>query len=170
MKNFAKLAVAMAAVLLCFSTLAVRAQNNRKARKAQHDAAIKNLIDSGKYIFVANYATTATGMVHYLTSDYALQFGKDTLDVYLPYFGRVYIAPMDLTEVSTQFISTNFEHYLSTSNNGGWELVLLPKDVKHGQKLQLIINHDGYASLKILANDRDPIDYQGYITDLKRNL
>ena len=55
-------------------------------------------VASSRYTFVAQTAIPVGGRSINLDNSYSLKVSKDTIESYLPYFGRAYTAPMSSTE------------------------------------------------------------------------
>jgi hypothetical protein len=167
MKKLLKLMAVSVLILTCWQTLF--AQTTRSQRKAAKAAEIKKLVDSGNFVFEANYALPMGGGDRQLTDRYDLRVKKDSVIAYLPYFGRAYIAPpIGSSEGGIKFTSTNFNYKLELHKNGTWGILIKPKDNnisdwRDVQQLRLDISPDGYASLAIISSNRDPISFQGDI-------
>src|SRR5258707_9279971 len=84
--------------LLIFCPRPVQAQDTKKDKEAAKTAAIKNLVDSQNYVFVAQSAMPMSGNVRQLTPDYDLKVSKSSIISYLPDSGRAYTAPIDPTK------------------------------------------------------------------------
>lgn len=143
-------------------------------KKAEKEAAVKRLITSGNYVFVANYAIPVGMPSRALTSAYDVTITKDNLDVYLPYFGRAYAAPRDLTDGGLKLKTSNFD-YKAFAKKKGWEINITPKDqnnppgVKDVRSMQLSVSSDGYASLHVTSLNKQPISFNGYIDEIKKD-
>jgi hypothetical protein len=132
---------------------------------AQGEAiATKNLIESQRYIFKAQTANPASGRTRQLTTEYDLKVSKDTIISYLPYFGRAYSAPADLTGGGINFTSMQFEYSVSRGKKNRWEIIIKPKDANDVQELSLTVFENGKADLQVRSNNRQPISFNGYIT------
>jgi len=87
---------------LCICALAFNLSYAQKPTKAEKKAArtaeVKQLISSGKYVFVADYVIPNSMPSHSLTSNYDVTVTPDKLEIWLPYFGRAYAAPRDATD------------------------------------------------------------------------
>jgi len=138
--------------------------------RAQGDkeAATKQLVESGRYVFIPQSALPLSGHVRQLTPDYNLVVTKDTLEAYLPYFGRAYSAPVNTTDGGIQFVSTSFEYTATPRKKSGWDISIKPKDYREVQQMQLSVSETGYASLQVISTNRQAISFNGYITEVKK--
>ena len=85
MTPFKKLLPAALFLIAVFgSTQLVLAQKSDSTK----ELAIKNLVDNQQYVFYAESVTPMSGRQRFLTSDYAVAVGKDTVVSDLPYFGK----------------------------------------------------------------------------------
>lgn len=143
------------------------AQNSRKERQAAKEVAVQNMVNAQDYVFKAQMVLPVGGRTRQLTSDYDMKVSKDSVAAYLPYFGRAYTPPADLTGGGIQFKSRNFDYAVKAGKKGGWNILIRPKDVKDIQQLSLSVTASGYASLQVISNSRQPISFNGYIAGAK---
>lgn len=149
------------AVMPCF----VHAQN-RQAERERKKEVIQNKIQAQRFIFNAQQVIPMRGRSRNIATDnYDLKITPDTVIVYLPYFGRAYVAPMDPSKGGIQFTSTKFQYSKAAAKKGGWNIVIRPEDVGDVRQLSLSISSDGYASLQVISNHRDPISFNGVIEE-----
>ncbi len=153
---------------LLFNFNAAKAQNTRTQKKQEKIEAIKKMVDNQNYVFMAQMALPMGWRSVQLNYDYSVIVSKDSIDSYLPYYGRAYVAPMnptDPTETGIQFKSKNFEYKANSSKKGGWEFNIIPHDVKETRSFILNISETGYATLNVTSNNRQSISFNGYITE-----
>jgi hypothetical protein len=108
------------------------------------------------------------GATRQLTSYYDITVSRDSLVSYLPYFGRAHVEPRDPTNIGFNFTSTKFEYTKTTTKKGGSDILIKPKDYTEVQNLSFRIFDNGSASLQVNSLNRDPISFQGYITERKQ--
>ncbi|MDB5020413.1 MAG: hypothetical protein JWQ28_1540 [Pedobacter sp.] len=97
-------------------------------------------------------------------SQYDVRITKDSVVAYLPYFGRSYTPSMDPKEAGTRFKSKDFK-YSSVKKKKNWTIIIDPKDTKDRQQLILNVSESGYASLSVNNPNRQPISFNGYISE-----
>jgi hypothetical protein len=147
----------------------IYAQDSKQAAENVKELAIKKMVDSQQFVFVAETALPTGGSSKMLTSDYDLKIKKDTIVAYLPYFGRAYNAGYGSTDGGIDFTSINFKYTKEDAKKGGWNISIEPKDTKDpSQKLSLYISKDGYGSLQVSSNNRQNISFNGYVREIKR--
>jgi hypothetical protein len=151
-------------VALLFSSNNSMAQDSKKEKKL---AAIKALIDSQNYVFKAQSAMPMSGATRQLNYDYDVKVSKDTINSYLPYYGRAYTAPMDPTQGGIHFISKDFEYTVTPGKKQGWDIVIKPKDVPEVQMMNLSVSSEGYATLQVTSTTKQPISFNGIIVERK---
>ena len=133
------------------------------AQSTDKTAAIQRLVESKNYVFRAQTAMPQTGQVRNLTSIYDLKIRTDAIVSDLPYFGRAY-APVDPNEGGIQFTSKDFTYTSKPKKKGGWEITIKPNDIKADVKqMWLTITTDGYATLRVICNNRNPISFNGQV-------
>lgn len=138
------------------------------AQETEKETGIKNLIESGRYVFEAQSAMPLRGQVRQLTFGYDLRVSKDTLASYLPYFGRAYVAPINPSESGLSFKSTDYNYSVKPRRKGGWDVTIQTNDQRDNKRMLLRIQESGYASLQVTSNNRQPISFNGIITATKK--
>ncbi|MGI4020503.1 MAG: DUF4251 domain-containing protein [Janthinobacterium lividum] len=159
---------------LAYSTLAVffladvQAQNTKAQKKQAKLEAVKKMVDNQNYVFMAQMANPLGWRTIQLNYNYSVVVSKDSIDSYLPYYGRAYVAPInpsDPKETGIQFNSKNFEYANNVSKRNGWDVSIVPHDVKETRRFTLNISEAGYATLNVISNNRQSISFNGYITE-----
>jgi hypothetical protein len=138
-----------------------------KAQKTspEQEAAIKKLVDNQRFVFHAESATPLSGTPGFLSPGYIVSVSKDSVISDLPYFGRVYSAPISATEGGIKFTSTKFDYADLAKKGGGWEISIKPKDVQDAQKFLLTVYENGKAFVQASSNSRQSITFNGYIAE-----
>jgi len=140
------------------------AQTTRKDKKAAKEATIKSNVEAKNYTFLATFMLPQRGGGKVLTSEYDFRVTTDSLICYLPYYGRAYFdVPYNNNDGGIKFTSTKFSYVAKDKKKGGWEISIVPADVKNLNKLVFNISPDGYASLSVTSNNRDFITFDGYL-------
>lgn len=129
----------------------------------EKDEKLKELIDKQHYIFNVTSATTQGGRTIQLTSEYELTVSKDSIESFLPFFGRAFSAPYNPTDGGIKFTSKDFTYSSSVKKKKGWNILIKPEDVQTVNSLRLDISESGYGTLNIISNQRSPISFYGYV-------
>lgn len=141
------------------------AQNKQSEKDIKREA-LQEKIREQRFTFNAQNVLPMRGRSRNVSTDnYTLQITPDTVIAYLPYFGRAYIAPMDPSKGGIQFTSVKFQYSVKAAKKGGWNIVIKPEDASDTRQLSLSISSDGYASLQVISNSRDPISFNGVIAE-----
>ncbi len=135
--------------------------------KEEQRAALKSAMDQKRYVFKAQTVQPTSGRNRQLTSAYSVTLKGDTLISDLPYFGRAYTAPMDVTKSVLQFNSTRFDYNSAPGKKQGWNITIRFNDVSEVQSYSLSISEDGYASLQATLTNRQPISFNGTAEGIK---
>jgi len=149
-------------IALLLSGFSINALAQNTSEKAAKETAIKNLIDSKNYVFTAKSVNPPGGSVRHLTSEYDMRVMGDSIVTYLPYFGRAYSAPVNLSQGGVQFTSTDF-NYTVESKRKEWEITIKPRESLDVRELILRVFKNGAASLMVTSNNRQTISYNGII-------
>lgn len=124
---------------------------------------ITDKVESQNYKFVPTAALPASGKSINLNYSYSLEISKDTVDSYLPYFGRAYVAPISTDEGGIKFVCTDFEYTQIKGKKDMWEVVIKPRDNAKRYTLTLQIGNAGYATLTVQDTNRQTISFYGKI-------
>jgi hypothetical protein len=138
------------------------------ATNAQPDkATVNTCVDSKQFIFHPQTALSASGRSRQLTSEYDLRLFGDSLVSNLPFYGRAYSAPYGSGDGGFNFTSTNFEYTATPGKKNGWNISIKPRDVNDFREFSLSLSDNGYGTLQVLSNNRQPMSFTGYITEVK---
>lgn len=140
-----------------------QAQPTKAEKKAAKLQAVRELVASRHYTFLAQSATPLSGASRQLTSEYTLTIRTDTVDSYLPYFGRAYTVPIGSGDDGIKFTSTRFGYTMKEAKNGGWDIEIRPKDVPGIPVVNMYISESGYTTLRVTPTNRQMISFYGYI-------
>ena len=120
------------------------------------------MVSSGRFIFKAQSANPMTGNNVQLTADYDLKVSPDSLVAFLSYFGRAYTINPN-AEGGIKFTSTDFEYKSKQKRKKGWEISINPRDTREVRQMSLSVSPNGYATLQVISNNRQPISFYGYL-------
>jgi hypothetical protein len=132
-----------------------------------NEATLKNLLANKNFIFKAQSAWPLQGTVVQLTPGFDMRVMNDSINTYLPYFGRSYQASYGSTNSGINFTTTKFEYKLKEKSKGGWELTIKPNDAKDINQLSYSISKNGYATLQVTSNSRQAISFYGVVEKTK---
>lgn len=139
----------------------------KEEKKQAKQAAVKALVESQRYTFVAQYANPLGGGHRYLDSDYDFKVRKDSLIAYLPYFGRAYFDAGYGTsnDSGIKFTSTKFTYKATPKKKGGWDVVINPSDAKYITQINMYISAEGYTNAQFTITNKSAISFDGYLKD-----
>lgn len=107
------------------------------------------------------------GNIQLNSSQYQLVVTKDSLDAFLPYYGRAYTANMNPNDSGIKFKTKSFSYKADKKKKGNWLISIKPKDAKDVESMTLSIGESGYATLNVNSNNRQSITFNGYISEPK---
>ena len=140
--------------------------NTLKAQET-NETALKNILSSKTFVFKAQSAWPLQGTVVQLTPGFDTKVMDDSINTYLPYFGRSYAAGYTNNGGGISFTSTKFDYKLKEKEKGGWELVIRPTDTKEVSQMIYSISSNGYATLQVTSNNRQAISFYGVVEKTK---
>jgi len=159
MKHLKYLFIVLAACL-AFSNCST---NKKISKNSAEDVSYSNMVDSQKFVFVAESMNPLRGRLRTLTSPYDVTVLKDTLQSYLPYFGRSYNPSIAETTSPLDFTSTNFSYSVSPFKKDAWTITIKPKDKSSIQQYHFTVFNNGSATLNVTSTSSDPISFNGRI-------
>jgi hypothetical protein len=165
MRKIAHLGIA----LLIFLLLSQGCGTSRSAaEKEQIAAEIANAVNSSNFTFNATYAHPTGFRSRYLSPYYEVDVSPDTVDVYLPYFGRAYKAPTSASEGGYRFTSLDFDYSVEPGKRAGnWSVVISFNDLDRSVTFNFDIWENETSRLSIIDTDRQGISFQGNIVTTK---
>ncbi len=141
--------------------------DSKKEKRAKAQFEMAELIQSGRFRFIARTANSELGSFNNLSSNYQLVFDSLQVKAYLPYYGRAYIASYGGSG------GVNFE--LSAKNidrkwNERKKLFLISTELADSQdsySIKLSASLNGFADLTINFRNRRWISYYGTIEKIE---
>jgi hypothetical protein len=164
LQNRLKFSLLLMLFAVAFTTVA--SAQTKQEKEAAKAAEVKKLVDDQRFVFIAQTVLPQSGRVRQVTPDFDFTVTKDTITSWLPYFGRAFNATLGM-EGGIKFESKDFEYTKTENKKGGWDILIKPKDAKDIQTVRLNITESGYAYLQVQSVNRQPISYNGYITEKK---
>lgn len=156
-----KTAIISISVLVLITIFGFSCKTNT-LKQEQRISEITQKVESGRYTFTPQRAIPLGGRAVDINS-FELKISKDTIDSYLPYFGRAYSAPISSDDNGIKFVSMDFDYTLSAKNKGMWEVTINTKDIRRNYNMILKIGDTGYATLIVNETSRQPISFYGII-------
>ena len=141
--------------LLALGFSAVLAQDNQPS--------IKDAVAAKHFLFEPQIVLPTSGRSRQIGSQgYQMKVSGDSLVSYLPYFGRAYSAPMNGGN-ALDFTTTKFDYSVTDKKKGGWDVLIRPKDNSDVREFALTVSENGFATLRALSNNRQPISFNGKV-------
>jgi len=110
------------------------------------------------------------GLINLTGSQYDVKINKDSVIAYLPFYGRSFNAPYNPSEGGIKFTSKDFTYTESKSKKGSYTIQINTKDVKReNYRFTINISANGYASLIASSVNKQPITFNGYLSEPKKN-
>lgn len=154
----------IASLVFTFMTFIGCGASQSAAEKEAKAMEISEKVNAPDFTFNAKYAYPTGFNSMYLSPYYMLKVSADTVQAYLPYFGRAYTAPMNPSEGGIKFISTNFDYQVDKGEKeGNWIVQIKTNDQNQEIVLNLDIWGNGSARLSVTDPSRQPISFQGDI-------
>lgn len=137
-----------------------------KAKQAEH---LSEQIRDFNFKFKATHAYPQNYKSIYLSTFYDVKVSPDTVQAYLPYYGRAYTAPMDPSEGGIKFISTDFKYEIEKGKKAGnWLIKIRTADTTRPFELSFDLWDNGTGRLTVQDRNRQNISFQGNIETEKK--
>ncbi len=152
------------AFLISF-TISGQSQKEQKKEKAlQEYQEMKALIESGEFDFQADWATTTQGRRISLTSNANfLKFSKDSLNIYLPYFGSSSSGGAAMTTDGGIVYSGPKSKFKTSFNDKKQKIIIdfSASDKNDTYEFNMSIFRGGNTLITVNSNFRTTIKYDG---------
>lgn len=159
-------AILVVTIGLLFSGCGASQSATEKAQQAQF---LSEQIKSFNFEFVATYAYPQNFRPINLSSPYDVKVLPDTVQAYLPYYGRAFSAPMDPSEGGIKFTSTDFKYEIEKGRKAGnWIIKIITADTNRPFELNFNLWDNGIGSLNVQDRDRQSISFQGSVEAQKK--
>ena len=131
---------------------------------AEEARSFKTAIENRVFVFQAHTAHPMAWRSVNLDYGFYLKVSPDTIQAYLPYYGRAYKAPISPDESGVKFISTDFDYQIKEGKNSRLDITIKPKDIA-GKSYVLYLSAfpAGNCSLSVQDPDRQHIHFNGII-------
>lgn len=132
--------------------------------KASRSQVLSQQIEEFNFKFNATYAYPQNYKSIYLSPFYDVKVSPDTVQAYLPYYGRAYNASMNPSEGGIKFISTEFKYEIEKGKKAGnWLVKIHTTDTTRPFDLIFDIKESGSGRLIVQDRDRQNITFLGDI-------
>ena len=159
--------------LFLFFTLAISASVDAQSKKEQKKAkaleefeATKKLVESENFEFQADWATPTSGRrVSLTTNPNFLKYSKDSVDIYLPYFGQITGGGASMTGDGGIVCNGPRSKYKMTVDDKK-QKIIIDFEVSNKDdtfKFNMQIYKSGSTFINVNSNFRNSISYDGKI-------
>ena len=161
-------------IIFAVGTLQAKAQTNKEttAKLMEEQNFVFNAItaipmaDNALNQVLNSYPNSRNNLLNLAGYQYDVRVTKDSVVAYLPFYGRSFTPSFDPNDAGTKFKSKDFK-YSAEKKKKSWVVTIEPKDVKDHQKLTFNITEKGYASLTVQNVNRQPMAFNGNLSEPK---
>lgn len=162
--------LAILILTMCTITAASAQEMSRKERKAAEEKArietTKTLIDAKTWQFDAHQMLPMQGKSKTLTTLYKVILKNDTVDSYLPFYGRAYHVDYGSTDSPMTFKASISDYTQKTGKKGGWNIQFSTKNKNDVLQYSFTVSENGTATLNVSSTNRQSISYYGNIVEI----
>lgn len=157
MKTFRYLIVAVLFLLVAGTSSAQTREEKKEALKTY----VGEQVNGRTFKLEASMAYPMSGRSIPLTTPYGLQMKKDSVDVYLPYYGRAYQIPYGGGE-GLRF-KAPVENYSSKLKKDRYRITFEATTSEDNFRFSVDLYDDGSANIHVTMRNRQPIHYTGQL-------
>ena len=150
------------AAFIMISFIFFSCSSTKKTEKMNPEI-VGSMINAKNFTFVAERVNPFRGTSRNLTSSYDVKITRDTVNSFLPYFGRAYQAPIDPSKGGITFTSLNFSYSVADKSKDEWDIYIEPRDISDVETMIFRIFGNGTATLNVQNTHRDPISFYGHV-------
>lgn len=154
----------LACLFFCLVGLMPAVAQTKAERKAQQQEKFRELIESRNFTIEIDRAVPQRGRSIYLTSPYKIRLAGDSIDSYLPYYGRAYSIPYDGGK-GLIFEAPVSDYKLSFDKKGRATVSFKTQTNEDRFTYTIRIFDNGTASIQVLPVNRQAISYYGRLGD-----
>lgn len=160
-------AIGLILVIGLFFSLTSFQQSGKKEKKAKEQLEMAQLIESGRFRFIARSANSDLGYFNQLTSNYDVVFDSLQIKAFLPYFGRAYSIPYGGSGGVKFDLKAKKIEKIWNERKKLFTITAELADSEDSYSLMLTAGLSGYADLKINFRNRRWISYNGVIEKIE---
>jgi hypothetical protein len=137
-------------------------KETRAERQAEKMKEIKKMLKEKDFVFRPTHAMPLGGGSIYLNYSFDVKIKGDTIDSYLPFYGRAYHVDYGGRNSAFEFTEPAEEYKMDKDENG----YQVDFDVKKGMdniSFTFKISELGYATLNVISTNRQAISFYGRI-------
>ncbi len=139
----------------------------RAEQKAQVALKVDSLVNQNQLTFIARSAIPSGGGYIRLSSDYNLWIKGDTVEAFLPYYGRAYQADFGNNNGGIKFVAT-MNKISKDYKKGKHSITFEVKVPNELYRMCLTVTQSGYCSLSVNCINRSSISFEGELENLDR--
>lgn len=144
--------------------LAYALKKPTSASNLEKEQALRSAIENCRFVFQAHTAQPLAWQSVNLDFGFYLKVSPDTVQAYLPYYGRAYKAPFSTDESGIKFSSKDFAYQVKEGKKGRLDISIKPNDLaSKNYVLYLSVFPGGNCSLAVQDPDRQHIHFNGVL-------
>jgi len=153
-----------ALILITGYTQEATKKPTKEEKKAEKQKQTEAFINAREFVFVGRTALpTGYKSVDLTTNTNYVKFYPDTIDSYMPYYGRAYSGIGYGGDTGLKFTG-KADEYTVTKGKKNYQVNAVVKTDRDTFRISLSVSFEGSSSLVINSNNRSPISYNGEIS------
>jgi len=158
-------------MILLIPFLTIQAQNKtetKKEKKVKRQEEVKQILKDRDFVYYPTQANPMSGTSIHLDFSFSTRIKGDTINSYMPYYGRAYHVDYGSQKGPFDF-TLPAKNYNFKKTKKGYEVSF---EVQNGQdniKYNFDVSENGYANLTIVSTNRQSISYYGTVEKPKKN-
>ncbi len=133
----------------------------RAAERARREAALEQALSTRQLTISVRSMNTQRYGTHQVTPDFRLKISRDTVDSYLPYFGRAWSAGYGSDAQGLHFTAPMVDYRQVRLKRDVTRMEFCAKSREDVYCFTVDVYPNGQASIIVRARDRDNISFEG---------
>lgn len=150
-------------LVFCMSITVSAQKKSSSERKKMEAEKVSKEIESGRFKIDANQALPMGSRMISLTSSYFLEFRGDTVVSELPYYGRAYSAPMNMSGGGISFKEVAKSIKKRDLGKKGVQIDVEVKAPDDTYRFSIRIFSNGESDMGVTSNNRSFISFRGRV-------
>lgn len=160
--------------MIVLASLGLHAQDKQKLSRKERRALekekitekIKTLVEAQTFVFTPNQAIPVSMQAVNLSGIFSAQIKNDTIDCYLPFYGRAYTADYASQNGPFTFVLP-IKNYNLEKTKKGYLVTFEVKNNMDNISFYFNIGTSAYTTLNLSSTNRQSMSYYGVIDDLQ---
>ena len=142
-------------------------RESKKEKQAKRQEEIKQMLKDRDFVYHPTLANPLSGSTVQLDYSFSARIQGDTINSYMPYYGRAYHVEYASRKGPFDYILP-IKNYNFKKTKNGYEVSFEVKNGMDNIKYTFNVSETGYANLTVISTNRQSISYYGTVEKPKK--